>query len=320
MKLNVKLIIFMWFEFHFGLPIIHLLSMHAWWAIAMYWIQATVTNTHWQHWFNAIQNHFSVKPTMPNNFIRLSGNVKSFHFVAEKSVCLLQCECDFFYVQQFFCIQRIFFLWTSVFVVIQLSAFDTMKITNATEKCVLLGQYRTEGNVGSFYTFSYVLIAFETSERHFCSDFVNKTKQNNSKQRLSLCDKLLRQWKYRNGSHKMRTSSVVCGPYLMINATLPTYIWISMKCDGVLSSTCRRYQLTVRIMFGSNSLAQFKGIHCILYNIRIFLRPWSDTHHIVFRKFMALYMFCWKKFSIRLALTQISQILCYFLNFERFDI
>lgn len=56
------------------------------------------------------------------------------------------------------------------------------------------------------------------------------------------------------------TSSVVCGPYLMINATLPTYIWISMKCDGVLSSTCRRYQLTVRIMFGSNSLAQFKGI------------------------------------------------------------
>lgn len=178
MKLNVKLIIFMWFEFHFGLPIIHLLSMHAWWAIAMYWIQATVTNTHWQHWFNAIQNHFSVKPTMPNNFIRLSGNVKSFHFVAEKSVCLLQCECDFFYVQQFFCIQRIFFLWTSVFVVIQLSAFDTMKITNATEKCVLLGQYRTEGNVGSFYTFSYVLIAFETSERHLCSDFVNKTKQN----------------------------------------------------------------------------------------------------------------------------------------------
>lgn len=56
------------------------------------------------------------------------------------------------------------------------------------------------------------------------------------------------------------TSSVVCGPYLMINATLPTYIWISMKCDGVLSSTCRRYQLTVRIMFASNSLAQFKGI------------------------------------------------------------
>lgn len=115
---------------------------------------------------------------------------------------------------------------------------------------------------------------------------------------------------------KCLTSSVVCGPYLMINAFLPTYIWISMKCDGVLSSTCRRYQLTVRIMFGSNSLAQFKGI----YNIRIFLRPWSDTHHIVFRKFMALYMFCWKKFSIRLVLIQISVILCYLLNFERFDI
>lgn len=177
--------------------------MHAWWVIAMYWIQATVTNTHRQHWFNAIRNHFSVKPTMPNNFIRLSGNVKSFHFVAEKSVCLLQKNAIFFLYTAIFLFTTIFFLWTSVFVLIQLSAFDTMKITNATEKCVFLEQYRTEGNVGSFYTFSYVLIAFETSERHLCSDFVNKTKQNNSKQRLSLCDKLLRQWKYRNGSHKM---------------------------------------------------------------------------------------------------------------------
>lgn len=114
MKLNVKLIIFMWFEFHFGLPIIHLLSMHAWWAIAMYWIQATVTNTHWQHWFNAIQNHFSVKPTMPNNFIRLSGNVKSFHFVAEKSVCLLQCECDFF-------LYTAIFLYTAYFLFVNVS-------------------------------------------------------------------------------------------------------------------------------------------------------------------------------------------------------